>query len=52
MKMQFGLQGAYRFRGPLKRLIKEGWDNIPETMFGGVMALIGLYLQFFLCSPH
>jgi len=35
---------------PLKQLIKEGWDEIPETMFGLGAAIVGALPQFvFFC---
>jgi len=28
------------------QLIKQGWDEIPETMFSGALAGIGLWQRF------
>jgi len=30
------------------QLLKEGWDLIPETVIGGGMTAVGLFLRFIL----
>jgi len=28
----------------MQQLLKQGWEEIPETMFGGVLGILGLLL--------